>query len=139
MLKTDGRITSCTISWESSEDILSVVTRVLPKEIQVRFYSGCELMFGKIWPISEPEKQALFNVLYKCLEDWDSDSYASDTSDRSHWQFKICTKGGCLRTVTGGELPPPHGNEIKEMLAGIVGEENIYFFDRHAPISGEKR
>ncbi len=134
MLKTDGRITSCTISWESAEDILSVVTRVLPKEIQVRFYNGRELMFGKIWPLSEPEKQTLFNVLYKCLEDWDSDSYASDTSDRLHWQFKICTKGDCLRTVTGGELPPPHGGEIKEILAGIIGEENIYFFDCRAPI-----
>lgn len=136
MLKNDNqRITSCTISWENSKDVLSVVTRVLPKEIQVRFYSGCELMFGKIWSLSEPKKQDLFNVLYKCLEDWDRDSYASDTSDGPRWQFKICTKGSCLRTVTGGELPPPHGSEIKEIIAGIVGEENFYFFDRHAPIS----
>ena len=32
-------ITSCTIKWENSEDVLNVVTRVLPKVIQVRFNS----------------------------------------------------------------------------------------------------
>ena len=41
MPKSDNqRITSCTIKWENSEDVLNVVTRVLPKEIQVRFNSG---------------------------------------------------------------------------------------------------
>ncbi len=49
MPKKDSlHITSCTITWENSSDILNVVTRVLPKEIQVRFNSGCDLIFGKI-------------------------------------------------------------------------------------------
>lgn len=131
MAKNDSqRITSCTITWENSDDILSVITRVLPKEIQVRFYSGGDLMFGKIWPLSEQQKQNLFSVLYKCLDDWDRDDYTADMPDSPHWQFKICTKESCLRTVVGAEEPPPHGREIKEIIAGIIGEDNFYFFDR---------
>ena len=58
MTKNDsGRITSCTITWKNSEDILSVVTRVLPKEIQIRFYSGENLMFWKIWPLGDQQKE----------------------------------------------------------------------------------
>ena len=32
------RITSCTIVWENTDDILSVVTKVLQTEIHVRHY-----------------------------------------------------------------------------------------------------
>lgn len=49
-------ITSCTVSWENHDDILSAVTRVLPKEIQVRFYSGCDLLYGKIPPEKHKKK-----------------------------------------------------------------------------------
>ena len=134
----EQRITSCSIMWENSEDILSVTTRVLPKEIQVRFYSGCDLMYGKIWPLSDVQKKNLFDILYQCLDDRDRDSYSESPADRT-WQFKICTKGGCLRTVTGGATPPPHTREIKELLAGIIGEENLYFYGPHAPIFGSER
>jgi len=51
-----------------------------------------------------------------------------DESDGIHWQFKICTQRSCLRTVCGTIKPPPHGVEIKKILAGIIGEENCYFF-----------
>lgn len=51
-------------------------------------------------------------------------------SDGPRWQFKICTKGSCLRTVAGAETPPPHGGEIKDIIAGIIGVENFYFFGR---------
>ena len=36
--KESKHITSCTISWENTEDILSVVTKVFQTEIHVRFY-----------------------------------------------------------------------------------------------------
>ena len=37
MAKSESKhITSCTISWKNTEDILSVVTKVLQTEIQVR-------------------------------------------------------------------------------------------------------
>lgn len=129
MTKNDsGRITSCTITWKNSEDILSVVTRVLPKEIQIRFYSGENLMFWKIWPLGDQQKEILYNLLYKCLEDWNRDNYAPEGFDGPHWQFKICTKGSCLRTVAGAEAPPPHGREISKIMAEIIGEDNFYFF-----------
>ena len=121
-------ITSCTIAWENTEDILSVVTKVLQTEIQVRFYISGNLIGGRIWPMSEPQKQELHNILYSCLEDWDCDDYTVDENDRNHWQFKICTQRSCLRTVRGTIEPPPHGAEIKRILTGIIGEENCYFF-----------
>ncbi len=135
MAKNGSRhITSCTLTWENSDDILSVITRVLQTEIQVRFYSGRDLMFGKIWPLSEQQREKLFGVLYKCLDDWDRDDYTSDMSVGPRWQFKICTKGSCLKTVTGAEVPPPHDREVRDIIAEIIGEENFYFFDRKSPI-----
>ena len=126
--KESKHITSCTISWENKEDILSVVTKVFQTEIHVRFYNSGNLISGRIWPMSEQQKQELFNILYTCLEDWDCDDYTANEADTIHWQFKICTQHGCLRTVCGTTAPSPHGEEIKKMLAGIIGEENIYFF-----------
>ena len=122
-----NHITSCTISWENTGDILSVVTKVLQTEIQVRFYNSGNLFSGRIWPMSEQQKQELYSVLYKCIEDWDCDDYTASESDKNHWQFKICTQRSCLRTVCGTS-EPPHGAEIKKLLSGIIGEENCYFF-----------
>lgn len=39
-----SRITSCTIFWENTEDILSTVTKVLQTEIQVRLYNSDHLI-----------------------------------------------------------------------------------------------
>ena len=45
MEKSESKhITSCTISWENTEDILSVVTKVLQTEIQVRLYHSGNLI-----------------------------------------------------------------------------------------------
>ncbi|MCM1222667.1 MAG: hypothetical protein NC548_50225 [Lachnospiraceae bacterium] len=121
-----NHITSCTISWENTEDILSVVTKVLQTEIQVRFYSSGALIGGRIWPMSERQKQELYSILYKCIEDWDCDEYSVDETDSNHYQFKICTQRSCLRTICG-TAEPPHGAEIKKVLAGIIGEDNCYF------------
>ena len=123
-----SRITSCTISWENTEDILNVVTKVLQTEIQIRLYNGGNLIGGRIWPMSEQQKEELYGVLYKCVEDWDCDDYTVDESDGNHWQFKICTQRSCLRTVSGTTEPPPHGVEIKKILIEIVGADNCYFF-----------
>jgi len=129
MAKSESNhITSCTISWENTEDILNVVTKVLQTEIQVRLYNSGSLISGRIWPMSEQQKQELYSVLYNCIEDWDCDDYTVDVSDGNHWQFKICTQRSCLRTVRGTIEPPPHGIEIKEILTGIIGEDNCYFF-----------
>ena len=43
-----NHITSCTISWENTEDILSVVTKVLQTEIHVRLYNSGNLIGGRI-------------------------------------------------------------------------------------------
>lgn len=126
--KENKHITSCTISWENTEDILSVITRVFQTEIHVRFYNSGDLISGRIWPMSEQQKQGLYSVLYTCLEDWDCDDYTVSESDTKHWQFKICTQHGCLRTICGTIEPPPHGEEIKNILLGIIGEDNCYFF-----------
>ena len=125
--KESKHITSCTISWENTEDILSVVTKVLQTEIHVRFYNSGNLISGRIWPMSEQQKLELFNILYACLENWDCDDYTANETDTTHWQFKICTQHGCLRNICGSTTPPPHGEEVKKILAGIIGEENIYF------------
>ena len=129
MAKSESnRITSCTISWENTKDIVSVVTKVLQTEIQVRFYNSGNLIGGRIWPMSEQQKQELYSILYSCMKDWDCDDYTVDESDSNHWQFKICTQRSCLRTVCGTIEPPPHGVEIKKILAEIIGEDNCYFF-----------
>ena len=125
---SSNRVTSCTIFRHNTGDTVRVVTKVLQTEIQVRFYDGDNLISGRIWPISEQQKQELYSILYACLEDWDCDDYTVDASDSNHWQFKICTQGSCLRTVCGTTVPPPHGAEIKKMLTGIIGEDNCYFF-----------
>ena len=54
-----NHITSCTISWENTEDIVSVVTKVLQTEIHVRLYNSGNLNSGRIWPMSEQQKQEL--------------------------------------------------------------------------------
>ena len=126
--KESKHITSCTISWENTEDILSVVTKVLQTEIQVRLYNSGNLISGRIWPMSGQQKQELYSILYDCIEAWDCDDYTVDESDANHWQIKICTQRSCLRTVCGTIEPPPHGVEIKRMLSGIIGEDNCYFF-----------
>jgi len=126
--RESNHITSCTIFWENTEDIVSVVTKVLQTEIQVRFYNSGNLISGRIWPMSEQQKQELYSILYNCIADWDCDDYTASESDAKRWKFKICTQHGCLRTVCGTIEPPPHGAEIKKMLAGIIGEENCYFF-----------
>ena len=123
-----NHITSCTISWENTEDILSVVTKVLQTEIQVRLYISGNLISGRIWPMSEQQKQELYGILYNCIEDWDCDNYTVNETDSNCWQFKICTQRSCLRTVYGTIKPPPHGVEIKKMLSEIIGEDNCYFF-----------
>ena len=123
-----NHITSCTISWENTEDIVSVVTKVLQTEIHVRFYHSGNLIGGRIWPMSVQQKQELYSILHNCIEDWDCDDYTVDESDSNHWKFKICTQRSCLRTVCGTIEPPPHGVEIKRILTEIIGEENCYFF-----------
>lgn len=129
MAKSESNhITSCTISWENREDILSVVTKVLQTEIQVRLYISGNLISGRIWPMSEQQKQDLYGILYNCIEDWDCDNYTVNETDSNCWQFKICTQRSCLRTVYGTIKPPPHGVEIKKMLSEIIGEDNCYFF-----------
>lgn len=123
-----NRITSCTIFWENTEDILSVVTKVLQTEIQVRLYNSGNLISGRIWPMSERQKQELYHILYSCIENWDCDDYTVDESDSNRWQFKICTQRSCLKTIRGTTEAPPHGVEIKRILTGIMGENNFYFF-----------
>ena len=60
--KESKHITSCTISWENTEDILSVVTKVFQTEIHVRFYNSGNLISGRIWPMSEQQKQELYSI-----------------------------------------------------------------------------
>ena len=123
-----NHITSCTISWQNTGDVIRVVTKALQTEIQVRYYDCDNLISGRIWPMSEQQKQELYIILYDCLEDWDCDDYTVKESDCNHWQFKICTQRSCLRTVCGTTNPPPHGAKIKKVLTEIIGEDNCYFY-----------
>jgi len=128
MTKNESKhITSCTILWKSADDISGVTTKVLQTEIQVRFYNNGSLTGGRIWPMSDKQKQELFSVLYKCIDDWVCDDYTDSEPKGNHWQFKICTQRSCIRTAHG-TIEPPHGAEIKNILAGIIGEDNCYFF-----------
>lgn len=86
-------------------------------------------MYGKIRPLTDIQKKNLFDILYKCLDEWDRDDYSSDVPDAPRWQFKICTKGRCLRAVIGSDEVPLYGREIGELISGIIGEENFYFFN----------
>ena len=56
-------ITSCTISWENTEDILSVVTKILQTEIQVRIFNSGDFISGRIWPMSEQQNQELYGKI----------------------------------------------------------------------------
>ena len=123
----DNPITSCTLSWENSADASSTVIKVLQTEIQVRQYHRANLIGGSIWPMSTGEKLELYSILYRCLEDWDCDDYTVDICDDHCWQFKICAQRHCLKTVSG-TVEPPHGQEIRRVLSGIIGEENCRFF-----------
>ena len=122
--KESNHITSCTISWENTEDILSAVTKILQAEIHVRLYNNGSLIGGRIWPMSEQQKQELYSVLYECIDDWDCDDYSADEFDSNHWQLTICTQRSCLRTIGGTIAPPPHGEEIQKILTTIIGEGN---------------
>lgn len=126
--KNTNHITSCTISWENTEDILSAVTKILQTEIHLRLYNNGSLIGGRIWPLSEQKKQELYDIFYKCVSDWDCDDYSVNEYDNNHWQLKICTQRSCLRTVSGTIDPPPYGGEIKKILLEIMGEDNCYFF-----------
>jgi len=125
-------ITSCTILWENTDDILCVKTRIFGGEVEVTLYNGNynveNLISGRIWPMPSQKKQELFGILEKCVYEWDCDDYTADESDSTHWQFKVCTKGSCLRTISGTIEPPPYGHEIKEIIVGLIGDENCYFF-----------
>ncbi len=126
--KESNHITSCTISWENTEDILSAVTKILQTEIHVRLYNNGSLIGGRIWPMSEQQKEELYSVFYKCIDDWDCDDYSADESDNVHWQLKICTQRSCLRMICGTIEPPPYGEEIRNVLVKIIGEDNLYFY-----------
>ena len=123
----NNHITSCTIVWTSVDGMQSVTTKVLQTDVQVRLYSNGNLNGGRIWPMSAHQKQELYSVLYSCIEDWVCDDYKAFESDRNHWQFKICNQRSCIRTICG-TYEPPHGAEIKRILAEIIGAENCYFF-----------
>lgn len=124
-------ITSCTITWDnlglSSTDILHVTTRILPKEIQVRFYNGYGLVGGKIWPVSDQQKTELFDLLDQCRRECDKEDYSVKVCDGHHWELKVCTKGKCLRAMEGTLELPPKGQKIRDIIVKIVGDENCYF------------
>jgi len=126
-------ITSCSFTWENNgltcaEDILSVKTRILPTEVQVRFYNGNGLIGGRIWPLPHQQKQELFDLLEWCCHEWNHDDYSIDVCDGSHWQLKVCAKNKCLRKIEGTVEPPPQGQKIRNMIVTIVGDDNCYVF-----------
>ena len=125
-------ITSSTFTWEDwgesyIEDVLCVKTRILPKEIQIRFYNGYGLMSGKILPLSGQQRQELFSLLWQCNNEWQTDDYSVDVCDGSRWKIKMCSKGKCLRTVEGTVELPPRGQEIKDCISKIIGDDCYIF------------
>lgn len=133
MLKQINPITSLTFTWENggpitADDIQIVKTRVLPTEIQVRFYNSFGLMGGKIWPLPDEHKQTLFTLIEMCRHEWDTDDSSVPIDDGSRWQLKICSKGKCLQTIEGAVKLPPQGQIIRDWIARIIGDENCYIF-----------
>lgn len=53
-------------------------------EIHVRLYNAGALIGGRIWPMTSQQKEELYSILYKCVNDWDCDDYSGDESDSVH-------------------------------------------------------
>ena len=125
-------ITSCTIirddyGLRSAEEFRRVVTRVLQTEIQVRFYNGYGgLIGGRIWPISDQQRQELFDFLDLHRHEWDTGDFSDDVCEAPSWELKICTKGKCTKLIKGTVEPPPQGQVIRDMVARIVGDDYCY-------------
>ncbi len=69
MAKSAGNhITSCRIFWENTDDILSVETKVFQTEIQVRFYTGGNLISGRIWPMSGNRSRSCITFYISALK-----------------------------------------------------------------------
>lgn len=127
-------ITSCTFIWYNCgesyiEDILCVKTRILQKEIQIRFYNCFGLINGKILPLSKQQSQELFGLIEQCYREWETDDYSVDVDDGSCWELKLYSKRKCLRTIEGTVEYPPRGQEIKEIIARIIGKDDLYIFE----------
>ena len=132
MDKTD-HITSCTFEWHNCgltyvENIKMVKTRILSSEIQVCFYNGYGLVNGKRWPLSDQQRQELFGFLDNCLHEWKTDDYSIDVCDGSSWELKLFSKRKCLRNIQGTVENPPHGQEIRDMITNIIGNDDCYVF-----------
>ena len=125
-------ITTCTFTWEDCglsfvEDVLCVKTRILHNEIQIRFYNGYGLMNGRILPLSDQQRQEFFDLLGQCCNEWKTDDFSVDVCDGSRWQLKMCSKGKCLRTIEGTVELPPRGQEIRDYLSKIIGDDCYIF------------
>ena len=126
-------ITSCTFTWDNwglirIEDIDCVKTRILQKEIQIRFYNYFGLINGKIFPLSKQQSQELFSLIEQCYSEWETDDYSVDVADGSCWELKLYSKGKSITTIKGTVKYPPRGQEIKNMIAGIIGNDDLYIF-----------
>lgn len=51
-------------------------------------------------------------------------NFLADIPDKTAYKEPKCTSQQIKHSIE----PPPHGIEIKRVLAGIIGEDNCYFY-----------
>lgn len=123
-----AHITSGTVTWSGDGGAFeTAVTRILPTEMQVRYYRGGELIGGILFPLSAERRQELFALLDRCVLDWDRTDYTAG-GQGPRWQFKICSRGKCLKKIEGGDELPPHGEEIRKILLDTAGADDCWIF-----------
>lgn len=126
-------INSCVIKWEDcglccADDIMCAETRILQHEIQVRFFNGNGLMYGRIWPLTIVENHRIFQILDRHVQLWKSEEFKGPMYDGFCWKVKLYTKGKLVKTVEGNIMPFEIGKELKRLISGIIGDDNCYMF-----------
>ena len=132
VIRSDG-VTGADFLWQSSglissEDICRVHTRLLQSELQVRRYNSCGLVNGSIYRLYGEPHAKLLSLLTKGLKAWDKDDYSVPVCDGYSWELRLYSRKRLIRKITGTVEAPPLGEEIQNLINGIVGEADLYIF-----------
>ena len=132
VIRSDG-VTGADFLWQSSglissEDICRVHTRLLQSELQVRRYNSCGLVNGSIYRLYGEPHAKLLSLLTKGLKAWGKDDYSVPVCDGYSWELRLYSRKKLIRKIAGTVEAPPLGEEIQNIINGIVGEADLYIF-----------